>query len=370
MRCASALLMCAPLCLANDWMLMNKPAYLRVDYLPSEQLLARPGSWWQTVLGVVPLDRGQPFATNLDIPVAPVPLRELGATSSTCEVWRTPGPLQSGHSGELHYRASAQVLFGRLVVTEPAAAIGDHNGPTALQQITAQAYARLFATLDSLGHPNLLRIWNYLAQINATSPQGERYHEFNSARRQAFLRAGRTVEGQVPAASALGSEAGSPLVIYFLASASAARSLENPRQVSAFRYPAEYGSDSPTFSRAAIANGLNGNCLFISGTASILGHGTVHVGNVAAQTRESIANIAALAAEANQLSGANRYAIEALQYKVYLRHAAEVGEIRHELAQRLPSSCPITYLQADICRRDLLVEIEAVGSPAPASNQG
>ena len=347
---------------------MNRPANLRVDYLPREQLLARPDSWWQSVLGVVPFDRGQPFPTDPDIPVAPVPLRELGATSSTCEVWRAPEPLRSGHCGGLHYRAGAQVLFGRLVLPEPSSAHGEAHGRTALQHITAQAYAQLFATLDSLGHPNLLRVWNYLARINDESSQGERYHEFNSARRRAFLDAGRSIEGQVPAASALGSEAGSPLVIYFLASSNAARSLENPRQVSAFRYPAEYGPDSPTFSRAAIANGLNGNCLFISGTASIVGHGTVHVGDVAAQTRESIANIAALAAEANQLSGANRYAIEALQYKVYLRHAAELGEIRRELAQRLPTSCPITYLQADICRRDLLVEIEAVGSPAPESN--
>ncbi len=342
---------------------MNSIANLRVEYLPREQLLARPDSWWQSVLGVVPFNRGQPFPTNADIPVAPVPLMELGATSSTCEVWRAPGPLQSGHSGGLHYRAGAQVMFGRLVMPEPATASDAATDRTALQQITAQAYAQLFAALDRLGHPNLLRVWNYLARINAESSQGERYHEFNSARRRAFLDAGRTVEGQVPAASALGSAAGSPLVIYFLASANAAHSLENPRQVSAFRYPAEYGPDSPTFSRAAIANGLNGNCLFISGTASILGHGTVHAGNVTAQTRESIANIAALAAEANQLSGTNRYAIEALQYKVYLRHAAELDEIRHELAQRLPTSCPITYLQADICRRDLLVEIEAVGSP-------
>ena len=349
---------------------MNRPAHLHVDYLPREQLLTQPESWWQSVLGVVPFDRGQSFPTLQDIHVAPVPLRELGTTRSTCEVWRALGPLQSGHSGGLHYRAGAQVLFGRLVMPEPASANAYRNSTTALQQITAQAYAQLFATLESLGHPHLLRIWNYLAQINATSPQGERYHEFNSARRRAFLQAGRAIEGQVPAACALGSATGSPLVIYFLASANAARSLENPRQVSAFRYPAEYGPDSPTFSRAAVANGLNGNCLFISGTASILGHGTVHVGNVAAQTRESIANIALLAAEANRLSGTNRYSIEALQYKVYLRHASDLGEIRHELAQRLPASCSITYLHADICRRDLLVEIEAVGSPAAEGNSG
>jgi enamine deaminase RidA (YjgF/YER057c/UK114 family) len=256
----------------------------------------------------------------------------------------------------VHYRAGAQVLFGSLVLAEPA---------LALQHVTAQAYALVFAALDSLGYPNLLRIWNYFAEINRTTSPGERYHDFNTARRQAFLRAQRVIEGHVPAACALGTAAGSPLVIYFLASATAARSLENPRQTSAFRYPVEYGPDSPTFSRAVLAGAGGGNCLLTSGTASILGHSTVHVGNAAAQTRESISNVLELVAEANRVSGSHRYSVEELQYKVYVRRAADLGEIRGELALLLPASCPITYLQADICRRDLLVEIEAVGSASP-----
>jgi hypothetical protein len=106
----------------------------------------------------------------------------------------------------------------------------------------------------------------------------------------------------------------------------------------------------------------------LPGTASILGHSTVHVGSAAAQTRESIANVVELVAEANRVSGARRYYVEELQYKVYVRHATDLGEIRRELALLLPTSCPITYLQADICRRDLLVEIEAVGSAAPGAS--
>ena len=49
---------------------------------------------------------------------------------------------------------------------------------------------------------------------------------------------------------------------------------------------------------------------------------------------------------------------------MYLRHATDLAMIRRELALLLPSGCPITFLQADICRHDLLVEIEAVGSPS------
>jgi len=277
-------------------------------------------------------------------------------------VWEVSEPLRSGHCGPIHYRAGTQVLFGRLVLEEVGSAISDHGHSTSLQRITAQAYAQVFAALDSLGYPNLLRVWNYFAEINGTTALGERYHEFNTARRQEFLLARRVIEGQVPAACALGSAPGSPLVMYFLASTAAAHALENPRQLSAYRYPTEYGPDSPTFSRAVLATVLGGSCLYTSGTASILGHCTVHAGNAAAQTRESISNIVELVAQANRVSGAQRYSIEAMQFKAYVRHAADLEEIRAELAMLLPASCPITYLQADICRRELLVEIEAVGS--------
>ena len=346
---------------------MNGQAHIRVSYLPRQELLLRPEAWWQGVLAVVPFSQDPHFPAADGIPIAPVGLPELGTGESTCEVWQASEPLRSGHRGPVHYRAGARVLFGRLVLAEPDSGSGGPDGPTALQQVTAQAYAQVFAALDSLGYPSLLRIWNYFAEINRVTPQGERYHEFNTARRQAFLRARRVIEGQVPAACALGSAAGSPLVIYFLASTSAAHSLENPRQLSAFRYPADYGPDSPTFSRAVLAAATSGNCLLTSGTASILGHSTVHAGDAVAQTRESVSNIVQLVAEANRVSGAPRYSVAGLQFKVYVRHAADLGEIRRELAQLLPAGCPITYLQADICRRDLLVEIEAVGSATPSA---
>jgi chorismate lyase/3-hydroxybenzoate synthase len=349
---------------------MSGQANIRVSYLPRRELLLRPEAWWQGVLGVVSFGQGSQFPAAPGIPVAPVGLPELGAEQSTCEVWEVSEPLRSGFCGAVHYRAGTQVLFGRLVLEEPGSAINDRDRPTPLNEITAQAYAQVFAALDSLGYPNLLRVWNYFAEINGATPQGERYHEFNTARRQAFLRARRVIEGQVPAACALGSAAGSPLVLYFLAGAGAAHALENPRQVSAFRYPVEYGPDSPTFSRAVLATALNGSCLFTSGTASILGHSTVHAGDAAAQTRESISNIVELVAEANRVSGTGRYSIEEMQFKVYVRNATDLSEIRRELTLLLPAGCPITYLQADICRRELLVEIEAVGGATPDTSSG
>lgn len=147
-----------------------------------------------------------------------------------------------------------------------------------------------------------------------------------------------------------------PLVVYFLASRKAATAVENPRQISAYDYPPQYGP-KPAFSRASIL----GDILFISGTASIVGHETVHVGDVVAQTRETLTNIEALLSEANRVSGANRFSTRSLAYKVYVRNRADLSLIQSQLEPALDPKARVLYLHADICRQDLLVEIEAVG---------
>ncbi|MDT4870422.1 Chorismatase [compost metagenome] len=165
--------------------------------------------------------------------------------------------------------------------------------------------------------------------------------------------------GRVPAACALGL-AGGPLSIAFLAGSTPAVPIENPRQVSAYHYPAEYGPRSPTFSRVAMVYPPGQELLFISGTASIVGHQSVHLDDVVAQTRESLDNIEAVLAEAQRLSPQGFFALADLSYRVYIRHAADLGAVMAVMAGRV-ASAETLYLQADVCRSELLVEIEAQG---------
>ncbi len=165
----------------------------------------------------------------------------------------------------------------------------------------------------------------------------------------------------MPAACALGSPAGSPISIYFLAARQPPTMIENPRQTSAYHYPPQYGVHSPIFSRACVLSESVGTNLFVSGTASIVGHETIHHGDVAAQTRETVANINALLDEANRVLGASRYSLDALKFKVYVRQPEDLGAIEGALSRALRPSASVVYLQADVCREDLLVEIEATG---------
>lgn len=328
---------------------------LRVDYVP---LAAQRPARWDGVLGVATFDETPSFSPATDdIPVAEIRTPVLGSTGEVCEIWRTGQHLESGQRSRVRYRRGDDLLFGCITLQETER---QHGDTSALHAATGQAYREIFAALDELAYPHLLRIWNYLPQINVDTHGTERYRQFNSARRSALIASGRELTVNVPAACALGSVTGSPLVIYFLASRASPTLVENPRQTSAYEYPSQYGP-KPAFSRASVLRETSGAILFISGTASIVGHRTVHAGDVAAQTRETLVNIEALLGEANRLSGAPRFGLEALAYKVYVRNSADLPLIQSQLQGALGPKAQVIYLQADICRQDLLVEIEAIG---------
>jgi enamine deaminase RidA (YjgF/YER057c/UK114 family) len=340
---------------------MGSRAGLEVDYHP---LAEREPARWEDVLGIATFDNTPVALHAADIPVAQVRTPVLGTSSNVCEIWRTRRRVESGQRARVRYRRDDNVLFGCIALAEADVLplIREADRP-ALHAATEQAYREIFAVLDAVGYGHLLRVWNYVPQINVDTHGTERYRQFNSARRDALKACGRDVTGSVPAACALGSMTGSPLVIYFLASRAAPTAIENPRQISAYHYPPQYGPQ-PAFSRASVLHQAAGAMLFISGTASIVGHQTIHVGDAGAQTRETLANIEALLSEANRVAGAASFALGTLAYKVYVRHATDLGAVEAQLRSAVGSSARVVYLKADICRQDLLVEIEATGSPS------
>ena len=330
------------------------PGRLWVEYLPVSRLAHQTPSWRVSVLGavvygVLPRDGGPGFPT-IAVDTPPLPDGE-----GICEVWHGDRALKEHHHGAIHYRHDGQILFGCLSLPEPAAAAG-----SPLQATAEAAYREIFALLAKLGYPSLLRIWNYFPAINTTSHGLERYRQFNIGRQDAFLDCGRSVIGNVPAACALGSASGD-LTIAFLAFKGEVTGIENPRQVSAFLYPSQYGPRSPTFSRAGLARLEGQTMLFISGTASIVGHQTLHPGDVAAQTRESMNNIDTVVEEARRQAPGTGFGLSELAYKVYVRHPADRAAVSREMENYVGVPVRTIYLQADVCRADLLVEIEASG---------
>lgn len=228
-------------------------------------------------------------------------------------------------------------------------------------------YARLLALLDATPYRHLLRIWNVLPRINGMDAAGsaapmERYQAFCRGRAEAFEATfGTGFESHLPAASAVGSTGGDDLVVAFLSARAPAIPRENPRQTAAWRYPRRYGPRSPSFARAAHEAG-GAELLYLSGTASIVGHASVHEDDVVEQTRETIRNLDAVCATTGDFPSC---APRLLQ--VYLRRAKDAPAVHAELLARYGQRVELLFLRADLCRSELLVEIEGIGTPVKAS---
>jgi len=302
-------------------------------------------------------------------PVVQVNTPMIGLTEDQFELWCAGQAVSSGSFDGVRYSFNDDLLFGYTVLSESdfsAATSVNAGHATPLQRATKRAFTSIFGLLDELDYPHILRIWNYFPAINSESYELERYRQFNIGRQQAFAACGRSLTEDIPAACALGTMGGE-LVIYFIAGHEKPVAIENPRQVSAYHYPPEYGPSEPTFSRASLGRIGEQEVLFVSGTASIIGHKSMHVGDVVAQTKETLVNIECVVNEANRVSSKRDYDLESLSYKVYLRRQDDFKAVQEVLLQVIGSNIQATYLEADICRQDLLVEIEAIAGIPLAS---
>jgi chorismate lyase / 3-hydroxybenzoate synthase len=242
---------------------------------------------------------------------------------------------QLGPEPRIELLASEELLFGAVVSEESKA----------LEEVSRETYARLIRHVRDAGYPYFVRMWNFVGSINDVEER-ERYQLFCAGRHDAFIAAGYHHDVDLPSASAVGMP-GRGLITYFLAARDAGVQVENPRQVAAYNYPPQYGPKSPSFSRATVWR----DTVFVSGTSSVVGHETVHVGDVEAQLEETVRNIEAV------LSRTGRSLGNVVAAKTYVRNAGDYGVI----ASRLASVFPVNlFLEADICRKDLLLEIECI----------
>ncbi len=171
----------------------------------------------------------------------------------------------------------------------------------------------------------------------------ERYRRFNIGRQRAFQALLR--QDVPPVSSCLGCK-GARSVIYALAAKEPALAVENPRQVSAYAYPACYGPVSPSFSRASRHTLNDLDTIFISGTASIVGHETHHVADFDAQLAETLKNLGLMMELTGQgAEGKGQWAV-----KTYLRDPGKIDKLDAALIAFLPEGSQRLHLLADICR--------------------
>jgi hypothetical protein len=217
---------------------------------------------------------------------------------------------------------------------------------------------------EELTFDDIVRQWNYIPRILTASLENghcyQNYQLFNDIRQYYY---GIYKRNSIyPAATGIGMEAGVVTLDFFAVKkkeATRITGIKNPKQVNAYSYGQEVlvGSSlqanepkkAPLFERAKYIGTKEEALVFISGTASILGEHTIGINDVTLQTLTTIANITELTAQEN----CPNYSY----LRVYVKHPEDTDTIREICTQRY-GNIPVLYVKADVCRDNLLVEIE------------
>ena len=207
-----------------------------------------------------------------------------------------------------------------------------------LQSILAQAGFDLADTV---------RTWFFLENILSW------YDEFNQARTKIYSGV-KFRSGSLPASTGVGAKnpAGTALALAawaFRPLNGTARALEvaSPLQCPAPAY-------ASSFSRAMEIPANGGRRLFVSGTASIAPGGkTMWLGNARKQIDLTMDVVEAI------LRSRGYTLTDLTRATAYFRHAADAGVFAEWLATNGLTDMPVVSAQCDVCRDDLLFELEA-----------
>lgn len=277
-----------------------------------------------------------------------IPCGLTSLSNHNSEVIEANGKIQRGMTGGCQWSATEELMCAAVWISAE-----DCNN---IEHSTTKAYIELLRHFQNTGYANLIRMWNFIPDINIGEGDREAYKRFCTGRLNAFSEMGLDTKS-FPSASALGHHS-QGAVIYAIASTVPGIHYENPKQQSAYAYPRQYGPSSPSFARATKLQSNGSEWVFISGTASILGHETQYPESIEHQIQTTLNNIQHLS---DHISPGNK---QFNGVRAYLRHESDLAPVQKEVSQFF-KHCDITYTKADICRSNLLVEIEAAFSQSP-----
>ena len=228
----------------------------------------------------------------------------------------------------------------------------EDNSPAAQAQRAIHRADRLLRE-NGADYGSTVRTWFYLADIL------DWYDDFNKARSSVYRKFGllpAPEDGRIlPASTGIraalpGGAACSMDLLAVLApedGAPAIQALHNPQQQEAYRY----GS---AFSRGAAIHAGGETLIELSGTAAIDEKGvSLYRDDVRAQVRCTLEKAAAVLSQA----GAALSDLHAAT--LFVKHATDADVVLDEMAAAGLSHVPALCVEADVCRAELLFEIDA-----------
>ena len=203
---------------------------------------------------------------------------------------------------------------------------------------------------------SIIRQWNYIEEITKFDGDDQHYQIFNNSRSEYY---GKTSwENGYPAATGIGANLGGVLVDLDAAVFSNpdcfATPIDNKLQVAAHAYSegvleaANSKKTTPKFERAKSMTFGNRELIYISGTAAIRGEESLIGVGLERQLHITMENIAELIGEA-----------KLKMLRVYLKDKSFYKDAER-LLNEYKLNIPISYMWADVCRDELLIEIEGI----------
>ena len=208
----------------------------------------------------------------------------------------------------------------------------------------------------------IVRQWNFIEDITGIYDGIQNYQLFNDARSEFYSKAKWT--GGYPAATGIGCSAGGVTVSVFAVKNPAKHShpIDNPIQVPAHKYSGkvlvagkEAVKTTPKFERARLLR----DTVLISGTAAIKGENSSISQDPRTQSEAAMEVVESLVNPSNIHPGCKHFRFEAL--RIYIKREEDAPEVISAIRERW-KGVPVHFLKADICRPELLLEVEGTGT--------
>ena len=277
-------------------------------------------------------------------------------------------------TGKLHNSIPYVVLESETGKEVWSGGVSSYLYPADTRSAAEKAFDLVIAILEKeqMSLNNIVRQWNYIGDILTVREGYQNYQIFNEVRSEYYHRY-RHVKGY-PAATGVGMKHGG-VILDFCAlqphKSIMIKPVGNPDQFNAYNYGqqvlkgvADKGKTikhPPQFERGLLLVNNQYSTLFISGTASIKGQETIGIEDIEKQTIVTIENIRKLSDPARiskVISGAAPYREKYTLLRVYIKRQSDFNLVRQICDRNFPG-IPVIYVEADICRDDLLIEIEA-----------
>ena len=212
---------------------------------------------------------------------------------------------------------------------------------------------------------NIVRQWNYIERITHIGDEGQHYQLFNDARSH-FYNQCKWANGY-PAATGIGTQYGGVVVLFdALRHTDNSIAIDNPLQISAHTYSEQVlinttqaKKTTPKFERARYIAEKTPT-IYISGTAAIRGEESCRE-DVVRQTALTMENIDHLISLNNQIASGVKHPgdMKYVLLRAYIKDRDHFSQVQSWMQIHYPTLETI-YLLADICREELLIEIEGI----------